>query len=64
MGVLQCRSTATAFFIWKKKARIELTSAYDGQARILKLMQVAEILSRQQNQSKAYFIHCLRLFSA
>lgn len=64
MGILKCRTTATSFFIWKKKAKVELTSAYDGQAKLVKMIQVAEVIKRQRIQAKNYFIHCIRLFNA
>ena len=46
MGLLQCKTVATAFLIWKQKSKIELTAAYDGQAKLIGLYRVALILKR------------------
>ena len=61
MGFLQIRSRATAFYIWKKKAKIEFSQAYDSQVRLHKLQALAELVTRQQQIGLAHFFNRARL---
>lgn len=61
MGFLPIRSKATAFFVWKKKAKVEFTSAYDGQYRLQKLLALSEICARGMKSQMAHFLDRCRL---
>lgn len=42
MCLLPINNIVTAFMVWKHKSKIELTSAQDGQAKLIGLQKITE----------------------